>query len=98
MAVTALVLVNGKTTNETTTNTTTGYETYLYGLITIDGKGGISAQNTLDLEATLSVNETVLGHNVSSLFLSPLGATPPSFSPSLTGAVTQYKIGLGRVN
>lgn len=90
-------LANGIFVNKTTTSTT-AVESFLQGLITITGKGGISAQNNLDLEATLYVNETVLGHKVSSLLLTPLHATTPSFTPTPEGAMPQLIIRLGRVN
>lgn len=93
------LVLNGVPTNITTTTNETIVETFLKGLVTITGKGGISAQNELDLAATMTVNETLLGHKVSSLILTPLGAAPPSNStPTPEGAMIQLVIALGRVS
>lgn len=94
-----IVAVNGVPTNKTATNTTIKYEEILLqGLITITGKGGISVQNNLDLEATLSVNETLLGHKVSKVRLTPLGATTPSLTPTPAGVIIAVAFNLARAN
>jgi hypothetical protein len=96
--VTSTILANGIPINKTATTTKIAEETYLQGLVTITGKGGISAQNDLDLEATLYVNETFLGHRVSSLLLTPLGAASPSMIPTPEGGMPQLVIDLARMN